>query len=328
MGSERCLMALALVAGPAGALGAQDEPCSDDRGEERCTRAACAAQREIYGVPPIEELTRQRVEMVRAFYVDGYGRDLLMLALSRRGDQAITVEVRVPNDDKASIGTSLTPRQWREVAPPSKIFKSTKPAPSDAESMVICMHGWMATVEAADARGRIRTITQSACHHDDGAVDYALSLTEAVLPSLAGCAKLDPAYSRNEATLLATCAQLAGNRAVAAEAWNALNAADAFSEPGALRKLFVPAITASWPGQAELSGAEAVGDALSRAFGGDDLYWDEIAGEAGDQARVGIALYAPPSEDEDVPWLPKARLDLDFARQSDGMLRIVRIGSR
>lgn len=58
--------------------------CTDDNGRDVCAAEAQARRLERLGVTPAEVEAAGGVESYRAFFVDGYGRDMPALAFERR----------------------------------------------------------------------------------------------------------------------------------------------------------------------------------------------------------------------------------------------------
>jgi hypothetical protein len=50
--------------------------CRDDSGLDRCDPENQRVMRSLYGAPAIEELAASGAEIRRAFFVDGYGKDV------------------------------------------------------------------------------------------------------------------------------------------------------------------------------------------------------------------------------------------------------------
>lgn len=57
--------------------------CSDDNGVDRCSAEQHRRVLDLFGLNPIEEHVRAGDQVRRAFYVDGYGGDLLALSFVR-----------------------------------------------------------------------------------------------------------------------------------------------------------------------------------------------------------------------------------------------------
>lgn len=211
--------------------------CSDDRGQDRCSAEARETQRALYGVPTAEEMTADGTQMVRAFFVDGYGRDVGMVTAMRRAGESPRVEARgVPLESSGAAGTvlmsTLTLPQWtelvgsveyvdRDLAPIVRNGNVIPPAP--------CLHSWVSTIEVIDADGAVRRKTQDAC--GEGLVtNAAFGLATVAVNADPACALMDPALVRNDVIRLAACRTLSGDRLAAAEAWNML-AQSGFTSP-------------------------------------------------------------------------------------------------
>ncbi|HEX8215926.1 MAG TPA: hypothetical protein VF577_00555, partial [Allosphingosinicella sp.] len=75
---------------------AVDPNCSDDRGLNRCSDEQQRQMRQLYAVPTIEEHAAAGEEVRRVFYVDGYGRDLILIAFVRSPGKDPEVRVHYP----------------------------------------------------------------------------------------------------------------------------------------------------------------------------------------------------------------------------------------
>ena len=74
--------ALLLVAA-ADAQAPETAGCADDRGVDRCAEAQQRRMRDLYGVRSIDKHQAAGDQVRRIFYVDGYGRDLILISLVR-----------------------------------------------------------------------------------------------------------------------------------------------------------------------------------------------------------------------------------------------------
>lgn len=153
---------------------------------------------------------------------------------------------------------ALVPKAvWEEVLGRSWLFDRTL-LPEKSDGPIICMHAWVYTIEAADPAvpssyeksDPPRRKTGDACS-DDLAQDYGNYLAQAALPLFPACAALDPEQHRNEASRLAACAILRGDRLAAAEVLNRAGAFRTAREPNEailLRGLFASQATIDWNG--------------------------------------------------------------------------------
>lgn len=235
--------------------------CRDDRGTDRCTAEQQRLVRQLFRVKAIEEHQAAGDQVRRVFYVDGYGRDLIAIAFVRADGDGPTVWVYFP----VAPGSAPTPPMqapvpkavWKEVLDRSWLFDRSL-VPEKQDGLVICSHAWLYTIEAIDPAepGSYekahppRRKTGDACS-DDLAQDYGNFLAQAALPLFPACAALDPEQHRNEASRLAACRILRGDRLAAAEV---LNRADAFrrarqaDEAVLLRGRFASRATIDWNG--------------------------------------------------------------------------------
>lgn len=212
----------------------QAEPpraCRDDNWRDRCAAEDRARVENLLSIASIEEEARSESEVYRARYVDGYGRDLPVVAFVRRPGQDPTVEVSGTNGRK--LTAPVGPESWDAIVAGSRFAdRVLAPLPSQPNaagsppSMAsICLHAWVVSVEMANsqvARHKtepVRRATQSGC---DGelTVDYAFDLAKRAVEALGRCQLLDEKKQRNSVTILETCLGLEGDRFAAATLWN------------------------------------------------------------------------------------------------------------
>ena len=302
---------LLLLAAPAKTPPAERHPplgdCRDDDGVDRCSADQQRRVRELFGVKPIEAHRDAGDQVRRAFYVDGYGNDVvaIMFIRPKGGDPSLWIHF-----PKASDGTRSEPLQapvpaevWDGVIRRSSHFdKPLHPLPearSDSGEITLCIHSWVYTVEATDpAAGEyrpatLRRKTEDAC--DDGLAEvYAGELQRAAVALLPPCDRLDRSQHRNEATLLSTCRLLRGDRLAAAEVMNQLEEfryVEGPEEAVLLRGLFAYDARIDWAGEAlDTANKPAETWAKKMAEGGrTSLYYDYIEGESANRVRfVGL----------------------------------------
>ena len=230
------VLVLMSVSGPAFAQAAPS--CTDDRGKERCTADARAAQRALYDLPPIETYAAEGALVRRAFIVDGYGRDQVAISVERTPGKDPLVRVRARRPGAAARGfaemTAPVPgRVWDELVEAGERFDRDLAPKAEGDDVAICLHGWLTTVEVSDAGGKVRARTHDAC--DEGlAWDYAFLLSRRAVELLAPCQALDPRHYRNAPMVLVACSTLEGDRIAAAAVLNAYNEAG-FDSPSDAR---------------------------------------------------------------------------------------------
>ena len=300
---------LLLMAGPAAAAAqpAAAKPprgCSDDRLVDRCAPEQQAGTRALFGARPIEEHLAAGDQVRRVFYVDGYGRDLVLITFIRPRGGDPRLEVRFPRSEggagRRALEAPVPKAVWDEVIDRSGLFDRPLARPAAGDDVSICLHSWVYTVEAADppratSPQRLRRRTGDACH-EDLVQAYAGDVARAAVPLLAGCDLLDRRRHRNEATLLAACGMLEGDRLVAAQALNRAQLLAAVNSPadaGRAQGVFDYRGTVEWDGErlgGEADGAMAAW--LERTTRPNYAYLaiHRVVGEAADQARVEATL--------------------------------------
>ncbi|HEY0116061.1 MAG TPA: hypothetical protein VGB54_10100 [Allosphingosinicella sp.] len=175
---------------------------------------------------PIEEHARAGDQVRRAFYVDGYGRDLLALSFVRAPGRDPTLFVHFParsDGSRSEPRSALVPAQvWDRLIEASEHFdRRLQPRPGEREEN-LCLHSWVYTVEAHDPESivgqdaGIRRSIQDACA-GGLAANYAVALADYALPLLPYCAALGE-HARGNPGQLAECEMLEGDRIAAAEA--------------------------------------------------------------------------------------------------------------
>lgn len=284
---------------------AADEPsppgCRDDRGVDRCTAERQRLVREHYRVKSIEEHQAAGEQVRRVFYVDGYGRDLLAIAFVRAPGRDPEVRIHLPPPAGSAAAPpmeAMVPKAaWEEVLDRSWLFDRELVAVKP-DGPVICMHSWVYTIEASDPAGPAtygrsrppRRKTGDACR-DDLAQAYADDVARLALPLFPACAALDPGLHRNDASRLAACGILRGDRLAAAEV---LNNADAFrrarqvDEAILLRGRFASAATIDWNGSVSRDSLRLHEFWLAKMAeaGSPSFYIDSVEGLTSQRARL------------------------------------------
>jgi len=131
--------------------------CRDDQGVDRCAEEQQRRTRELFGVRSIEEHRAAGDQVRRAFYVDGYGGDVALIAFVRSPGNDPTLWVHYPAERArrpAPQQVALSEAIWAEVIDRSRNFyRSFIPRDgSDPEFVVVCLHGWVYTIEANDPK--------------------------------------------------------------------------------------------------------------------------------------------------------------------------------
>lgn len=289
------MLAAALALLPLASLNAQAPNCRDDRGQDRCGATSQSKQRAAYGLMPIERLAEQKVHLMRTFFVDGYGNDAGAVTFARAPAQEPRMEVRFARPRNggvapAPLSTIIPVATWDKLVAESADFDRTF-APSAAGGEVnICLHAWVATVEAVDVDGRIRRRTEGAC--DKGlAMRHAFRLAAAAVEALPACALLDPKKTRNDVTRLAECTLLAGDRAAAAQAYNTFQSTWFENPRGAdfaraLQYHFFEQVEFAWPGEVPVIGSEKASGIWATRAGEQRFSAQRVYGETANRVRI------------------------------------------
>ncbi len=313
------IASLLLIAAPEKAPAADRFPpvgdCRDDHLVDRCNPEQQRRVRELFGVKPIEAHRDAGDQVRRAFYVNGYGTDVVAIAFVRPkgGDPSLWVHFpRGPDGSRVDPLQAPVPNDvWEDVIRRSSHFdeqlKRLPEKPSGSGEITLCLHSWVFTVEATDpAPGEhepatLRRKTEDAC--DDGLAEaYAGELERAAVPLLPQCARLDRTRHRNEATLLSACRLLRGDRLAAAEVMNRLDRFDLVEkaeDATHLLDVFAYDARIDWAGEPiDAAGGAAEAWARKMSEGGRTrLYWDYVEGETAERVRfVGLLSRSPEDE--------------------------------
>ena len=206
----------------------------DDHGVERCDPGVHENVLSLYSVPSIEALNQQQVWVRRVFFVDGYGRDVVLISFLRRPDEPPELEVVTPLRDDGTrwpvMRAVVPPETWNRILSEDRFFDRELVEPTQEKredlSIVICIHSWVYTVEASDPERRqlntagafeppqIRRDVEDACSNGLGE-QFATILSEHASDLLPYCAPHDADYFRNSVTRIAACAVLTGDRMTA-----------------------------------------------------------------------------------------------------------------
>ena len=224
-------LAFLLLQAPAAGSSEGDLSCRGDRGVDRCSAEQQRRVRDLFGVRSIEEHRDAGDQVRRVFYVDGYGRDLLLISFVRAPGREPMASVHFPRRDgrtppalEASVPEAVWDDVLRRSASFDRSFTVLPPPPSrpgEERLLTACLHAWVYTIEANDpARltgdpASLRRKTQDACGDSPGEA-YAQEVGQAALPLFPACAALGSSPFRSPVRQLAECAILAGDRLAAA----------------------------------------------------------------------------------------------------------------
>ena len=202
-----------------------DRDCLDDNLTDRCRADQQEKVRAMCGVASREEEAAAGAEIYRAFFVDGYGRDMPVVAFERRRGQA--PQAVVYGSGGLRISAPLSAAAWARVRGDAAFAdRKLEPLPAQGGEVGLCLHSWVQTVEMANstpARWRVEHVrrrTEDAC---SGGLTtrFAFELADMAVEAIHPCDALDIDQQRNRITQLATCLSLEGDRLAAAELRNA-----------------------------------------------------------------------------------------------------------
>lgn len=325
--SALIMIALAAVAPEA------PEPCRDDKGQDRCDTAIQTQMRDRFGLKPIATLAAAGSIVRRVMYVDGYGRDLVAIEFVRAVGSDPMVRVSLPAKGPQSRGVmeaAMSAKRWTSIIDGSRQFhRSFAPLAKGANDDInICLHSWVYTVEAADPDGRplVRRAIDDACQ-DGPAAQFASLVAKEALTAFPVCAALDRRHHRNEATMLATCFRLKGDRLAAAELFNRTEGLGLLSRNAraALGAQSYYNVTVDWDGTSA-KGTAAKNLINSKLVEGDNanLYIRDVTGRSPRSGTATGELVRYPSDGKGP--LEAASVALDWDLQWGQPITSIRIG--
>ncbi|MGV3579295.1 hypothetical protein [Brevundimonas sp.] len=210
------LLGAVLIGGQA----SPDRSCLDDNHRDICAPAMRADLLSRLGMTSVEDEAAAGVESYRAFFVDGYGRDLPAMAFERRPGQG-PVSV-VYGFDGAQLETPISAETWGRVLAEShfadrELVDNTPAQDPSQMPLRMCLHAWVSTVEMSNSQTDrwsttpVRRRVENTC---DGALTtrFAFFIASESLKAQPHCQALDQQQQRNAVTTLATCLGLGGDR--------------------------------------------------------------------------------------------------------------------
>lgn len=329
-------LGLLLLAGPAAAQLRPNQSCRDDNGLDRCADEQQRRARALFGVRSIEEHQAAGDQVRRVFYVDGYGRDLILIAFVRAPgrDPTLWVHFRpMEGQPRAEpMQAPVTQAAWDEVVNRSENFdRSYAPRPGDTDP---CVHAWVFTIESVGRRrGRlpaeVRRKTESACENGPGSA-YAREVQRIALSLMPHCAALDPRNHRNPASMLDACRILHGDRLAAAEVLNRAEAFQSVSGPRdepRLAAVFGHEPRIDWNGnryQGSGGGAATFwAGRLAQASGWTNFYFHSVDAESADRARLtGVLRRSADTPRGRSTGSETARVELVWVRDFNGDMQV------
>lgn len=306
-------LALSLLQAPAAAQPVPDMNCTDDRGVNRCNADQQRRTRALFGVRTIEELRDAGDQVRRVFYVDGYGRDVVLISFIRAPGREPMAYVQFPRREGQppipALEASVPEGVWDDILRRSALFDRNfavpPPAPPTAgegQLISMCLHSWVYTIEANDPQRRtgdpasLRRKTEDACEDGPGEA-FAWEVQTATLALFPACAALDSNLHRNPASQLQACSLLSGDRLAAAAVMNRLDRFRRADRPGdsqLLAGIFAfQGVSIDWQGMQLSRPTQPQDFWLSHmtADGAQGLYYDSIEGLSADRVRFRGSLH-------------------------------------
>jgi hypothetical protein len=271
----------------------------------------------LFQVPTIEAYRDAGDQVRRAFYVNGYGRDVLALSFVRARGRDPELRVHFHPEpgmpDRPPMIAPVPPDEWQALLDRSALFDRelvSPPEPSDG-GIIMCGHGWMFTVEGADpprggrGEGRVGRRTENAC--ENGLTEaFAVEMYRAALRLMPICARIGAHRNMHPVSRLADCRTLEGDRLAAAAVMNLLDPLLVSLEADGLAQfvpLFDSQASVDWNGERGPAGSARTAAAFFLAkwteIGRPDFYVESIVGERPDLVRFrgGFVRVLPASGD-------------------------------
>ncbi len=292
-----------LMAASASGQDMSERRCTDSGGRDRCSPEQQARVRALFGVRAIEEHRDAGDEVLRAFYVDGYGHDMIAIAFVRpRGaDPELRVHFKQieGEPDLEPLRAPVPEAAWDEIIGRSEHFdRELVPVPPTPGEIVLCVHPWVYTVEGTSpARSEegspsLRRRTEGACANGLTAA-FARELYRAALDLLPHCARLRLVDRRSDVAQLSWCGILRGDRFAAAAVMSSaqpLLEIDRIEDAEAIDALLDPLATIDWDG----AGPAGTGNEAAARFlvekaleaGRYSFYVDSVDGLSADRVRL------------------------------------------
>lgn len=257
-----------------------------------------------YGVPGVDTLAAGKVRVMRAAFIDGYGREAGMIAFIRAPGEEPRVEVRIGS--AAPLTGFVSARAWNDMVRTGAVFDrdlQPKPPVQGSAPPSFCLHPWSASVETVDADGQVRRKAGGSCPLAPTlAYAFAAELARTAVAEMPVCAMIDD-RELGPFSQLARCGQLAGDRIAAAEALNVWTT-PWFSNPRgpdfarSQAYLFHDQIRFAWPGETPVTGSIQAAEVWAAKAGDARFQIDRIHGETADRVRMeGTIAIGPPATD-------------------------------
>jgi hypothetical protein len=203
---------------------AVDRDCVNDQ-LDRCGSGQQDRVRAALAMAAIEAESAAGAEVYRAFFIDGYGRDMPGIAFERR--HGAPPEVVVYGLEGVRMSAEVSTAIWLDVQNRARFAtRELTPPPGEGdEPFNICLHPWVYTVEITNAAERgvpnpeIKRRTEDSCQGGLTA-RFANDLAALAIKKFPACDALDADEHRNDIARLEVCGRFRGDRLAAAELMN------------------------------------------------------------------------------------------------------------
>lgn len=299
----RLLLPLALLGlfapMPAVAQSWPDEQCIMEPTLASCAQSRADGLAMRFGVPRIEQHLADGDAVVRIFFINGDGRDRLLIAFVRAPGRDPTASVHFPRQrgqpSPPPMQAPIPQAVWDQALDrASYAERSLTPVPADPR---ICLHPWTYVFEASDpAREGYMLPAATRRHIVNGCEDaplilFAGDLQRLALPLFPACDALASNQYWYPADQLFRCSILSGDRLAAARVVNLATAFERVRAPqdqDALADLFVDNATVDWNGRRTPRGADSDRFWLARVAedGVDSFTIERAEGQSIDRVRI------------------------------------------
>jgi hypothetical protein len=211
----------ALLSGQAAAPAGQPahrSGCYSRLSDPDCDAYRIRRQEWTYGLPSLDRLTAQGVQVRRVFFVDAYDRDLGALSFTRRAGEGPHVAFQSPGLRATGLAGPVPLGVWNRILERWREFDRE---PFTAPPATVCLDSWEFFVEATDPGGRARSARRRRALDMCPRPDYVFWLAEQAVALFAPCNLLD--NQDDPVTRLSICAAFRGDRMAAARAFLSLD---------------------------------------------------------------------------------------------------------
>ena len=239
-----------------------EETCTPGQGDIACDAREFGRLAELYEVPPLEDYAARGATVRRAFFVDPFRRNVVMVSFLREPAGAPVVRVTWSTlgyrlDQRTlTIESPVSDEVWTGLIDQSNNLKpideTAQSPPVPGQPQAICMDGSSAALEMSGQMGTthskpVKRIVVSACGKSAG-YKVAKEMADAALSYFRACSDLTYSKSEDAPSLLSLCARLDGKVGAAVVVANQIDSPAVFGSEATLE----------WPGLARMTDRDAV----------------------------------------------------------------------